>query len=137
MSQAVDRKSSAARDERMAVVRRFAAAVLAHATDRFGTEHTPLFLDGLNYLDLGERIADNLIRQHFIHDLFVPSAKHVYTRVDALEPLALLSLEAALRGEPDRVPAYTGGVANFTCPYDGVGRRQENALIYARTVGGG
>jgi pectate lyase len=62
----------------------------------------------------------------------VPSDDHVYTRVDALEPLALLSLEAALRGQPELVPVYTGGTANFTCPYDGVGRRQENDLIYAR-----
>ena len=84
------------------------------------------------YLDLAEAIADNLIRAHFHDGLFLPSAQHVYARVDALEPLALLSLEAALRGQPDAVPCYTGGTANFTCPYDGVGRRQENDLIYAK-----
>lgn len=85
------------------------------------------------YLELAEAIGDNLVSKHYRDGLFVMSDAHRYTRVDALEPLALLALEAALRGKPERVPEYTGGTANFTCPYDGVGRRQENDLIYAQT----
>src|SRR5437867_1638190 len=39
---------SNAREHRLAIVRQFADTVMAQAMDRFGAEHTPLFLDGLN-----------------------------------------------------------------------------------------
>ncbi len=48
-------------------------------------------------------------RDLFMMSAFVHSEKHAVASFNALEPLALLTLEAVRRGTPDAVPPYNGG----------------------------
>ncbi len=83
------------------------------------------------HLSLARRIGDNIVRHRFRNNLFVKSTQHRYARFDALEPLALLTLEAAIRGEPEQVPAFIGGLWRYLQgPYDGHGRASDQRLFY-------
>jgi len=64
-------------------------------------------------LKLAEKIADNLLARSFHNGFFVRDEKSSIAEFDAIEPLALLALEATLRGEPDKVPAFSGGSNHF------------------------
>ena len=85
------------------------------------------------YLELARRIGDNIVAARFHKGFFVPSENHVNACFDALEPLALLSLEAHLRGTPDVVPAYPGGRGYIHGPYDGLGRTYDSQAIWSKT----
>lgn len=67
-----------------------------------------LFKATLNsdYLKLGKVIADNIEKAYFHNGYFLKGRDYRYAKFDAVEPLALLALEAALRGEPDLVPTF-------------------------------
>lgn len=64
---------------------------------------------GSDYLDLATRIGENILAKKFHRGFFLHSEDHVVASFNSLEPLALLSLEAARRGAPEAVPAYNGG----------------------------
>jgi len=84
------------------------------------------------YLSLARRIGDNMIEHRFRNNLFVESDRHIYARFDALDPLALLTLEAAIRGKPDQVPTFIGGLWRYLQgPYDGHGRASDQRLFYS------
>jgi pectate lyase len=83
-------------------------------------------------LDHAQSIARNILANRFRDGFFFPSAKHTNARFSAVEPLALLSLEATLRGDPGLVPAYNTGQAYIHGPYDGVGRTTDNDVIWSR-----
>jgi pectate lyase len=59
-----------------------------------------------DYLDLARVVGDNIIRQKFHHGFFLASPECLYANFSAIEPLALLALEAAIRGTPEKVPGY-------------------------------
>ena len=86
--------------------------------------------DHEDYVALARQLADNITDHHFHHGFFVPSPDHINARFDAVEPLALLGLEAYLRGEPELVPAYVGGRGFIHGPHDGYGRTTDNAVIW-------
>jgi pectate lyase len=85
------------------------------------------------YLDLARRLGDNLLRQRFHHGYFLPSERHRHARFDTEEPLALLAIEAALRGRPEDVPAYNGGRGYFHGRFDGLGRTYDDDAIWSVT----
>ena len=85
------------------------------------------------YLELARRIGDNLLGAHFHHGFFLPSARHVHAQFDTLEPLALLTLEAAIRGEVALVPAYNGGSGYIHGRYEGLGRTRDANAIWSVT----
>jgi pectate lyase len=60
-------------------------------------------------LRLAEKVADNLLARSFHNGFFVSDEKSTIAEFDAIEPLALLALEAALKGEPEKVPVFSGG----------------------------
>lgn len=99
----------------------FALAELYHGTDC------------RDYLELARRIGGNIVEAHFHHGFFLPSERHVHACFDALEPLALLTLEAALRGEPGAVPAYNGGRGYIHGRYEGLGRTRDATAIWSVT----
>lgn len=86
--------------------------------------------DDPGYRALAARVGDNIVEQRFHHGFFLPDARHVNARVNAIEPLALLALEATLRGEPHLVPRYCGGNSYFTGPHDGIGRTSDGPVIW-------
>ncbi len=85
--------------------------------------------DHQDYRALAERIGDNIVEQRFHNGFFLPSSEHINARVSAHEPLALLALEATLRGEPELV-AMRGGTGFFHGPHDGIGRTYDSRAIF-------
>lgn len=72
-----------------------------------------------NYLELGSVIANNASKKHFRHKqgLFTPSSLHRTANLCSAEPLALLTLEAALRNKMDKIPTYAGSNEGEAVPY--------------------
>ena len=56
------------------------------------------------YLEMAKRIGNNILLNQFHKGFFVPSKKHIYTRFDCLEALALLHLDAAMKHKTGSVP---------------------------------
>lgn len=97
----------------------FALIELAKAVDEPST-----------YLSMANRIADTILDQRFFEGYFLPSAQHVNASFDAIEPLALLSLEAAHRSLTDAAPIYSGGRGYIHGRYDGHGRTYDRNVIW-------
>ena len=89
------------------------------------------------YLELAEVIGDNLIRRTSGMGSSCRATRPSTRASDALKPLALLSLEAALRGQPDLVPAYTGGTANLDFRKTGWGGARERPHLRAEAMNQG
>lgn len=91
------------------------------------------------YLKLAERIGDNILAQRYVRGLFVDGSNRRFTRLDRHEPLALLHLVAALRGEQDCVPRYWPNQAYFACYWADGGRKYDAEVIYGqpRNLSGG
>ena len=81
------------------------------------------------FLELAERIGENMIDKRLRTGLFVAPGQH-YARIDALEPLALLHLAQALEGAHTDMPVWFGGRGRFHARYDGRGRTTDSALFY-------
>ncbi|NLW55811.1 MAG: pectate lyase [Firmicutes bacterium] len=58
------------------------------------------------YLALARRVGDNILRSKFRHGYFLRQPDCLYAEFNAVEPLALLALEATIRGTPELVPGY-------------------------------
>ena len=84
------------------------------------------------YWELAKRVGDNIVAERFHKGFFVASKRHVFARSDAVEPLALLHVVAAMRGTPNAVPTYPAGRSYFHCPFDGKGRTYDLRAIYSR-----
>ncbi len=89
------------------------------------TKHKP-------YLMMAMGIGDNILKRKFRKGFFVRSDRHVFAKFDAVEPLVLLQLAAALQGRPTPAWEYWGGRGFFHCPHDGLGRTYDNTVIYAQ-----
>jgi pectate lyase len=87
---------------------------------------------GEGYLQMAKQIGSNLVATRFQNGLFVAEPDHLFAKFDALEPLALLTLEARRRGKPDIVPPYPGGLGYIHGPHDGVGRTYDYVTIWNR-----
>ncbi len=85
------------------------------------------------YLELAEVIGDNIVRGRYHDGFFLQSANRINANFDAVEPLALLSLEAARRGEPEAVPIYSGGRGFIHGRFDGMGRTYDHSAIWNQT----
>jgi pectate lyase len=86
------------------------------------------------YKDMAKRIGDNVLADRFHKGFFVRSKKHPYAKFDVLEPLVLLHLDSALKGNPTALPKVWPGRSYFHCPYDGKGRTYDNNAIYSQIV---
>ncbi len=84
-----------------------------------------------DYLALARRIGDNILATRFHKGFFLPSERHINAEFDAIEPLALLTLEAALRGAYDAVPAFNGGSGYIHGRFDGLGRTRDAVAIWS------
>jgi pectate lyase len=89
--------------------------------------------DTADYLDLARRIGDNIVAAKFHNGFFLPTERHVHARFDAIEPLALLALEAAIRGTAESVPAYNGGSGYIHGQFAGMGRTRDGNAIWSVT----
>lgn len=85
------------------------------------------------YLQRARIVADRMIERHYIHGFFLPSAKHVHADFNRLEPLAILALDAVLRGKPELVPAHVGSRGFIHGRFDGHGRTYDSRAIWSVT----
>lgn len=84
-----------------------------------------------DYLDRAEHVADNMIDSYYHHGYFLPSEDRVYADFNRLEPLAILALEAVLRGEAEKVPAYQAGRYYIHGTYFNAGRTYDSNVIWS------
>ncbi len=82
------------------------------------------------YLELAEQLAGNILERSFHDGWFLPGPRHRYTRFDAPEPLALLTLEAIRRGSEDQIPAYVPSRGYIHGRFDGHGRTYDTRVIW-------
>jgi pectate lyase len=82
------------------------------------------------YLELARSLADRLVDRHFYRGFFLPSRQHLNANFNAEEPLAILAVEAALRGAGEEVPAYVGSRGYVHGRFDGRGRTTDHAAIW-------
>ncbi len=90
-------------------------------------------VDNPAFLQLAEVIGDNILRRSFHKGFFLPGSDHINANFNAIEPLALLSLEAALMGKPELVPVYSGGRGYIHGRFDGMERTYDAQAIWSKT----
>lgn len=85
------------------------------------------------YLDLARAIGDNIVAQKFHHGYFTPYEDTIFANVNAIEPYALLALDATIKGTPENVPQFINGFGFFSAGYkfpNGKSRRINDDLLY-------
>ncbi|MCC6235259.1 MAG: pectate lyase [Verrucomicrobiales bacterium] len=86
------------------------------------------------FLASAESLGLRILSDRVVQGWFVPSRRHVYTRLANDESEALLHLVATLRGRAGAVPAFTGAEPFFHAEYgSSSGRVYDTQQIYART----
>lgn len=83
------------------------------------------------YLSIAERICENIINYRFKDGLFSSSHSKENVKLSAIEPLALIAVEAARQGKFDAVDYLCIGEGYIHGPYDGFGRSYDSAAIYS------
>jgi pectate lyase len=61
------------------------------------------------YLNVARVVADNLVKNKFNHGYFTTGPDYMFANLDAIEPYALLALDAAIKGTPGKVPPFLNG----------------------------
>ncbi len=85
------------------------------------------------FLEMAEVIENNILERSFHKGFFLPDSNHINANFDAIEPLALLSLEAALQGNRGLIPFYSGGRGYIHGQFDGMGRTRDAQAIWSKT----
>jgi len=83
------------------------------------------------YLERARRVADAMIERHWHHGFFMASDRHVHADFNRVEPLAILALEAALRGQPELTPMHIHSRGYIHGRFDGHGRTTDATAIWS------
>ncbi|CCV65307.1 Exopolygalacturonate lyase [Paracholeplasma brassicae] len=92
------------------------------------------------YLDSARTIGNNIVREKFHRGFFVDSEIMLYSRLDQPDTLALLSLDAVIRGiDLENMPFYladSGYIHGYLLADDGVteDRSYTQNVIYTKTI---
>jgi len=62
-----------------------------------------------DYLRLARAIGNNIVRHYYHHGYFTPYEDTIFANINAIEPYALLALDAAIKGAPEKVPYFING----------------------------
>ncbi len=88
------------------------------------------------YLQLGRVIGNNIVKHYLHHGYFTPYDDTIFANINAIEPYALLALDAASKGTPQKVPYFINGFGYYEGFYRlGRGKQREvnqNFLFRAR-----
>ncbi len=85
------------------------------------------------YLETSRRIGDNILTDQFNKGFLVPSKRHIYTRFDCFEPLALLHLVAAIEYKFSSVPQAWPSCPLFVPAFRHKGQGIDRRDIYTLT----
>ena len=86
-----------------------------------------------DYLQLARAIGNNIVATKYHHGYFTPFEDTIYANVNAIEPYALLALDAAIKGTPEKVPTFINGFGFFSGAYKfptGQSKRINDDLLY-------
>ncbi len=83
------------------------------------------------YLERARRVADRIIERRLHDGFFFPGPGYLNANFDRIEPLAILALEATLRGAPEQVPAHVGGRGYIHGRFDGLDRTYDHRAIWS------
>ena len=61
------------------------------------------------YLDLGKELGKNIEKKHFNNGYFTKTKTSIYAQLDAVEPLALTYLQAAMENKLELMPMFING----------------------------
>jgi pectate lyase len=65
------------------------------------------------YLQLARAIGNNIVKHYFHHGYFTPYEDTIFANINAIEPYALLALDAAIKGTPEKVPYFINGFGYY------------------------
>ena len=87
------------------------------------------------YLKLGRAIGNKIVKTQFHRGYFTLGPTYINAQFDMIEPWALLALQAAIEGTPDKVPDFIDGNAYVDGGYefpDGSVRPMRDTDIYSQ-----
>ncbi|MGP4038444.1 hypothetical protein ACTWP4_00835 [Gracilibacillus sp. D59] len=70
-----------------------------------------------DYLDLGRAIGDNMVRRSYHKGYFIKDSTRIHAKFDALEPFALISLQAAIEDKLESIPTFVNGAGFISGDY--------------------
>lgn len=85
------------------------------------------------YLQLAKKIGENIIDSNFHHGYFVQDKSSNHAYFNSIEPLALLTLHAAMKGVYEKVPDFLDGSSHLHAYYqfpDGMIKRLRTSQIF-------
>lgn len=85
------------------------------------------------YLQLARVLGNNILDRYYHHSYFTPAEDQIYANIDVIEPYALLALDAAIKGTPDKVPYFINGSGFVDAEYrfpNGEIRRTKDGILY-------
>jgi pectate lyase len=85
------------------------------------------------YLQLARVIGNNIVATRFHHGYFTRYPDQIWANIDVIEPYALLALEAAIKGVPDKVPYFINGSGFIDGVYlfpDGQARPASDGMLF-------
>lgn len=85
------------------------------------------------HLDLARRLADNIVEQRCHGGFCRPSERHVHAFFNAVDPFAILAVEAALQNRLDELPPYVNSRGYIHGQFDGLGRTTDGRAIWSVT----
>jgi pectate lyase len=85
------------------------------------------------FLEMAKRIGDNILTNRFHKGFFVASSKHIYTKFDAIDSLALLHLHSELVEGISTVPEVWPSKPFFEVQYRKKDITIDNQIIYTLT----
>lgn len=85
------------------------------------------------FLEMAKRVGDNILAKRFHKGYFVASNKHIYTKFDAVDSLALLHLHSALPGGISPIPEVWPSTPFFEDRYRKKDIIIDNQIIYTLT----
>jgi pectate lyase len=78
------------------------------------------------YLQLGRMIGNNIVKHYLHHGYFTPYEDTIFANINAIEPYALLALDAAIKGTPEKAPYFINGFGYYEGFYRfGPGQKRE------------
>ncbi len=85
------------------------------------------------YLQLARAIGNNIVSTRFHHGYFTRYPDQIWANIDVIEPYALLALDAAIKGAPDKVPYFINGSGFIDGVYlfpDGQARPASDGMLF-------
>jgi pectate lyase len=95
------------------------------------------YTENEGYLKLARVIGNNIVRNKYFNGYFMPGKEYVNASFDAVEPLALLYLDAAIEGDFDKVPYFIDGSGFFHGDYefeDGQSKSAKSQMLFEEKI---